>query len=63
MAANQNMLNGLKTKRPSRSKSIVGLISKLVLFLLVGPISKPLWPFFWQGWLIWGRPTNVVSFN
>jgi hypothetical protein len=63
MADNQNLLNALETKRPSTTKSIVAIIPKLVMFLLVGMISIPLWPIFWLGWLIWGRPPTVVRFE
>ena len=63
MSDNQNLLNSLETKRPSLPESVIRVIPKLVILVLGAIISIPLWPLFWLGWLIWGRPANVVHLH
>lgn len=60
---NKHSLNSLETKRPSLPETLIRLIVKFVGLCLITAVSSPFWPLFWLGWLIWGRPPNVVRFN
>ena len=45
--------------QPSALRFSVMLVPKLLGLVVRSVLFLPLWPLFWLGWLLWGRPPNV----